>query len=176
MPGERAVSGSRSMTISLTTFQFEVKRCWKILKEEESTLACTYSLFAEKKEIWPDQCRNVLTFLHRIEHPIQELGTLLENPTNLPDSVVQCRHLLLMAIQHVDEQIRVLIELISEFRTLCQIQSKQTLKLQQEIEAGLEILVRECDEVVNNITALLDQTRFQERKLLGFRGGRAYTK
>jgi tetratricopeptide (TPR) repeat protein len=168
MPGERAVSGSRSIPMSLTVFQFEVKRCWKKLKQDVSALADAYLLFAGGKEIWPDQCKNALALLYKIENPVRELRDILENPTNLPASVAQQRHLLLMAIQHADEQIRVLITHIAEFRTLCQIESKQTLNLRQEIVHELSILVKECDEVVNNIGLLLDQTRFQERKTSEF--------
>jgi tetratricopeptide (TPR) repeat protein len=166
MPGERAISGSRSIPISLTTFQSELRRRWKILKEEEAALVDTYHIFAEKKEVWPDQCKNMLMLLYRVQHPVRELRALLENPTNLPASVVQQRHLLLMAIQHTDEQNQILIKHITEFRTLCQNPSKQAAKQRQEIEYELYVFLREYDEVVSNIASLLDWTRFQERKLM----------
>jgi tetratricopeptide (TPR) repeat protein len=164
MPGEGAVSGSRLIPMSLNTFQFELKRRWKILKEEQTALAKAYHIFVGKKEVWPDQCKNTLALLYRIESPVRELRVLLENPANLPDSVVQQRHLLLMAIQHTDEQNQVLIEHITEFRAQCQSPSKQTTKKRQEIEHELYVFVREYDEVVNSIASLLDQTRFQGKK------------
>jgi hypothetical protein len=164
MPGERAVSGSRLIPMSLTTFQFELKRRLKILKEEETALANAYHVFVGKKEVWPDQCKNTLALLYKIEHPVRELRALLENPTNLPASVVQQRHLLLMAIQHADEQNRVLIEHITTFRGQCQSPSKQSAKKRQEIERELYLFEREYNEMVNNMASLLDQIRFQEKK------------
>lgn len=164
MLGERAISGSLSTSMSLNTFQFEAKRRWKILKEEELALAEAHTLFAKRKEIWPDQCNSILTVLCRIENPVRELRTMLETPEKLPTSVIQHRHLLLMAIQHTDEQIQELISLITEFHMLCQAPSKQATMLRQEIERGLEVLLSECDEVVNSIHSLSDQARFQEKK------------
>jgi len=166
MPGESAVYRSQSMPMSLTTFQFEVKLRWNILIGEESALANTCTLFAGEKEIWPDQCKRILTLLYKIENPVQELSAMFENPAYLPVSVVQRRHLSLMALQHTSEQIRDLIALIAEYCTLCQIPSKQAAKLRQQIEQGLDVLVQECDEVINNTASLLDQTRFQERKII----------
>ncbi len=164
MPGASAVSRSWPIFMSFTTFQFEVKRRWKILKEGMPALINAHLLFAGQKELWPDQCQNFLTLLSRIENPVLELREILENTANFPASAIQLRHLLLMSIQHTDEQIRALKIDVAEIRTLCQIQSKRSVKLRQEIEYELSLLVRECDDAVINIATLLDQTRFQEGK------------
>src|SRR6266700_1709184 len=98
MPGESVMFGSQATPMSLNDFQMKVKHYWRMLKYEETALSDAYNTFALGQEIWPDQCKRIVALLRRMKEPVYKFGLLLENPTQLPSSVVSHRRSLLMSL------------------------------------------------------------------------------
>jgi hypothetical protein len=163
--GENVSFVKAARPLSLNAFQSMAKQYLYVLEKKRVALFDMYSLFEEGKELWPDQCTRAVTLLSAIGEAIQNFYTLLEEPLLLPEVVIPHRYLLLVALQHVDEQINALIPLLNRLRAQCRRVSKQTAALQQEIQCRFELLVKGYNETIANIRVLPDQARFQERIL-----------
>ena len=148
----------------LSGFLSEVNYYIKILQKEDSALLDVYHLFMSGKSIWPDRCRRISALVEVVGGIVREFCNLLVDRALLPPSVVPYRYLLLVTLQHMDEQIRTLLPLIATFRSLCKVPSKKRDTLYQDIERRLELLIQDYRETLRHVGELTDQVRFEEKK------------
>lgn len=164
MPPGRTLSHSVFQHVSTNGLQQQIKDCLQFLTREQVELSRAYEIFTSGQEVWPDQCKRVMRLFEKIREPIHDVYTLLKYPERLPSRSIAYRRLLLITLQHVDQQTTELPPLIRHFRTICRHPSAQTRKQQQIIQSKLEILLRSYDETLHHMTVFCDVIRFQERE------------
>lgn len=165
MERDNVLQGPWTKQMSLNAFHSKAKQYLAILNTEQESLSYIFKLFRSGKVILPDQCKRTITFINRLDEPLQEFCKLLETPDQLPEAVVPLRYLLAMALHHTEEQIKELLRLINHFLIISQRASKQSVKERQEIQSRLELLIKGCNDIQEKYSTLLDQARFQERKI-----------
>ena len=151
--------------MSLGTFFEQAQRYFNKIVEVQDSLSYAYKLFGRRdRNIWPDQCERAAAIIESLSEPTQDLCQLLEKTAELPVAVVPFRDPLTVEIHHINEQISELMPRITEFGIICGTPSALRVKEQRDIQVKIESIVNGCSVILQKIYALLDQSRFQDRK------------
>lgn len=142
--------------------QRETKQHLQTLQQDENTLSHAYELFTYREKVWPDQCKRVATFIQKIQKPVQSLFTLLEQSEIRSASIASHRHILLMTLQNVEEQVTELSPLIMRFRSSCRAQTREATRQKGEIQRRLNILLQAYSKTLQDMSALSDMLYFQK--------------
>lgn len=174
MPGKRELSTERSTTISISAFHSKAKLYCKILRAKEPYLVDASNLFAEEEHMRPVDFRRLTILLELLSQPVRDFCKLLGNPALLPAAAVPHRYLLLATLQHMNEQIKALLQLIAAYRTAGagQRSSKQGAMLRYDIQRKLALLLQDCAAVPQYVQDLSDKARFEEKKMGQFMAAR----
>jgi chromosome segregation ATPase len=108
--------------------------------------------------------KHALSSLHR---PVKELyNTLDELNWGSDDAFFLCSQLQIL-LSNIDEQIQQLLESINSFHISLRISAKLAYEINQEITRKLKKLQRRCDDLLQAISAVLDQMFDQPRSKRG---------
>lgn len=165
MSEERTKLEARPKSLRVSDLQRETKQHLQILRQDENTLSYAYEIFAYRERVWPDQCKHIAILMQRLQKPVQTLFLLLEQPAFCSASIASHRHLLLMTLQHVDEQITELPPLITRFQSSCRAPTSQSTKQKEEIQQRLKILQQAYSKTLEDISALSDMLYFQRQSI-----------
>jgi hypothetical protein len=169
MSREEAIISHQSNSTLPNAFQLQIKQYWEILQEEETNLLRIYTLLVEVYQIWPDQCRQIISFLHKLSGFTQQFYQQLENsyPTSIFTAVSISSHyrLVVMSLQNMNEYIKKLTGLCNQMHMIDQMPLRQRNKHQQNIRQVFGLFIRAYTETLENVPILLDQSRFLERKI-----------
>lgn len=165
MPGKRKFSTEQSTPITLSAFHSEAKLYGKIFREKEPHLVDASNLFAEEEHMRPVEFRRLTILLELLSQPVRDFCKLLGNPALLPEAAVPHRYLLLATLQHMNEQIKALLQLIAAFRTAGQKSSKQGVMLRYDIQRKFALLLQDWTIVPQHVQDLSDKARFEEKKM-----------
>ncbi len=150
----------------LPALQHVTRQHLQALRQDEHALTHAYELFTNRERVWPDQCKNIAGLVQKVQKPVQELFTLLECQDLRSMSIGSHRYVMLMTLQHIDEQITVLPPLIMKFRSTCQMQPRQASKQKEEIQQRLKTLLLAYVRTVQDVGVLSDILRFQTNSAL----------
>ncbi len=170
MPEENVVSIPHSTALSPAAFHDETKHYLNFFSHTRSSLAAIYNTYSNKKPIWPEQYRRIITLIHTLEEPVQELCKLLSNSARLPESVIPHHYLPLATLQNTAEILAETLSLITRLTALTsaspyKAQSKQTITLNAQIQRQLELLIGNSEDILDQFHSLFDKTHFEAKQI-----------
>lgn len=120
------------------------------------------NLLSNEDNVQSEQCDNSISSTLTMREYVQLFCRLLDESASMPPDIAPLYYELMVAIHHVDEELRKLTSLLIIFRSICRSTSKQAMSQRQKIFTRLEIYMESCDDILNRITHLLDEVHIPE--------------
>lgn len=152
------------MRLGLAEFNDRVRSYEKVIISTQDTLGSLKALIGSGDQIWPAECEDVIECLSLMRVQGRRFHTFIERSNHLPLAVVPLRLPLIMVLQDVDAQIAKLKLLLVVLRNEGWIVLDQPVEQLLEIKREMDILLVKNDEVLGQVSILLDRARFKERE------------
>ena len=124
----------------------------------QSVVQDAYDLFSTENEIWPDQCKRVISALYKIGPPPE-----VETASKLNIDIAA--DLLMMELSSIKDQLEELEMLIKGFSNLSQKSSNQVNKQRQQIKRKLALLLQRLEQINNSSDEFID--KYEDEVRLG---------
>lgn len=152
------------MRLRLVEFYNRVRNYVKTIISILDTLRTIKTIFNSGDRVWPDQCEDAIECLTQMSEQSREFHAFIKRSNHLPLAVVPLRLPLIMALQDADAQIAKLNRFLVVFRNEGWITLDQPVEQLLDIKREMEILLVKNDEVLSQVSILLDRARFKERE------------
>jgi hypothetical protein len=126
--------------------------------EVQYSLGEVYLLFDGERDIWEDQCADIIMLIKQASHFVHDFCQLVDINTRPPKAVVPLRYPLVVTLHHMSKQLSDLMQLTIQFRGICRASTTQTAKQRQVIEDKLRELIQSCDDLNQRVHTLYSQT------------------
>ena len=151
---------------SLPEFQQRAYQSQEAMQAASSILVNHYKLLKRKKRVDYQQCIKILQVAHGLKQRTVNLSAIMYNDERLPFVVSTRRYPLLSACFHIQQHTDKLITLLKKACALCSTSSIEEAHLYEELIKALAALLESWAEISIEITALLDQIRFYQQRLI----------
>lgn len=152
------------MRLGLAEFSDRVRSHLKVIISTQDRLRSLKTIFISGDRVWPAECEDVIECLNQMRVQGRSFHTFIERSNSLPLAVVPLRLNLIMALQEADAQIAKLDRLLIVLRNESWIVLDQPVEQLLDIKREMEILLVKNDEVLSQVSILLDRARFKERE------------
>ncbi len=152
------------MRLGLAEFNDRVRSYEKAIISTQDTLGSLKTLISSEDRVRPAECEDVIECLTLMRVQSRRFHTFIERSNHLPLAVVPLRLPLIMVLQDADSQIAKLNRLLVVLRNEGWIVLDQPVEQLLVIKHEMDILLVKNDEVLDQVSILLDRARFKERE------------
>lgn len=152
------------MRLGLAEFNDRVRSYEKAIISTRDTLGSLKTLISSEDRVRPAECEDVIECLTLMRVQSRRFHTFIERSNHLPLAVVPLRLPLIMVLQDADSQIAKLNRLLVVLRNEGWIVLDQPVEQLLVIKHEMDILLVKNDEVLDQVSILLDRARFKERE------------
>ncbi len=163
-PSSRWFAGSNVERQTLEKFQVLLYGCILPIEEVYSTLEKA-SLPFNTKDILPFHCRKAIKILSQLNMQLTPCCQLLRETATLPLVVLALRYQLLDELHYIMEQSDNLVSFLDSYLSMYMKSSYNLTELERAIQELFEKLLYLVSHVPMQTTFLLNEARFQEKRL-----------
>jgi TIR domain/CHAT domain/Effector-associated domain 7 len=145
-PGEPKSIQSLSQPLDTSGFIAQTVEYYREIETNRYLLNEVSELF-QGNDIWPAQCRRANNSLQVLNNNVHHFSDLLDSVAKLTETDLELRSSLLIPLNHSDNLLHELINLISAFSAICQTSSREVMIRQQEIRSKIKYLEESLDEI-----------------------------
>jgi len=153
---------SKRAEISLANFRLQAHNYGSEIKIVWDVTSNVRELFKQEEEIGLDQSDQLRTSILALRNTVQGFCGLLDPHSDLPMEVVPFRYSLIMALHRIDYVANDLVALITLYRKVYHITSRDMILRRQEINRKLDELTKTIEDIPQIIDVLLFQARYHE--------------
>ncbi len=157
-------ANSLSGRLGLAVFIDFVQDYTAAISDSKDKLQAVHVLFLSGQLITPPEFENASKCIHNIGEYCRKFHAFIEESTNLPLVVIPLRLPLLIALKDVGLQVSRLKQLFAALQEVIWTTHDRPIEQQLLIQQELEELRLGCEEVLDQVTNLTNDLRFEEHR------------